>query len=140
MKPLKIKSTVWLDSEIHQAAKLKAASTGCSLSETLAKAAEESLIRNRKDETTEINSRLDRVFYQLLKTDNKRGFEVKVIQEMLAVYVLAYFNHTPPIADSEKSAAMRQGKERFERYLNVILNNLMSGKSLTRHVPLERPE
>jgi hypothetical protein len=83
---------------------------------------------------------LDRILYQLLKSDKKRGFEIKVLQEMLAVYVLAYFNHTPPISDSEKPTAMRQGKERFERYLNVILNNLMRGKSLTRHVPQEQPE
>ena len=135
MKPIKRRATIWLTDAVFDAAKAKAAATGVSLSETLAKAAEESLLRNRKEAEAEISRQVERIYFLLQKTDRKRGYEIQVIRELIGLAILSFFNHTPPVDESHKKAALLDGKMRFERLLNVAVANLTGGKSILRHLP-----
>lgn len=88
MKAQKVRFTVWLDPATLEAAKVRSRQDGVSVSEALAEAATESLLRNRADAETQIVKAIERVFYLVQRTDRKRAFDEQVLKEMVGLMVL----------------------------------------------------
>jgi hypothetical protein len=143
MKPHKVRFTVWLDPAALDAAKERSRQDGVSVSEALAQAATESLLRTRKDAEAQIVKAVERVFYLVHKTDRKRGFDLQLLKEMLGLMVLSFFNHTQAIPEASKKMALLEGKARFQRFLDLLAANLRGGKTILSDLPAlpeEAPE
>ena len=143
MKPQKIRFTVWLDPATLEAAKVRSRQDRVSVSEALARAATESLLRNRADAEAQIVRAVERVFYLVHRTDKKRGFDQQVLKEMVGLMVVSFFNHTPAVPEAGKKAALLDGKARFHRFLDTLAANLRGGKSIVSDLPTppeEMPE
>lgn len=135
MKPQKIRFTVWLDPATLEAAKVRSRQDRVSVSEALALAATESLLRNRADAEAQIVKAVERVFHLVHRTDKKRGFDQQVLKEMVGLMVLSFFNHTPAVPEAGKKAALLDGKVRFHRFLDTLAANLRGGKSIVSDLP-----
>lgn len=135
MKSLKVRFTVWLDTTTLEAAKVRSRQDGVSVSEALAEAATESLLRNRADAETQIVKAIERVFYLVQRTDRKRSFDEQVLKEMVGLMVLSFFNHTPAVPEANKKAALMDGKMRFHRFLDTLAGNLRGGKTILSDLP-----
>ena len=135
MKKFKVRFTIWLEDGVLDIAKAKAGTEGISVSEMLARAATESLVRNRKDAEAEITRAVERVYHLLQKSDRKRGFESQVLKEMIGLAILSFFNHTPAVAESQKKAALIDGKARFQKFMDTLTANLMNAHSVVRQLP-----
>ena len=135
MKPHKVRFTVWLDPTALEAAKERSRQDDVSVSEALAQAATESLLRTRKDAEAQIVKAVERVFFLVHKTDRKRGFDLQLLKEMLGLMVLSFFNHTQAIPEASKKMALLEGKARFQRFLDLLAANLRGGKSILSDLP-----
>jgi hypothetical protein len=135
MKPQKVRFTVWLDPATLEVAKVRSRQDGVSVSEALAEAATESLLRNRADAETQIVKAIERVFYLVQRTDRKRSFDEQVLKEMVGLMVLSFFNHTPAVPEANKKAALMDGKARFHRFLDTLAANLRGGNTILSDLP-----
>ena len=140
MKPQKVRFTVWLDPTTLEAAKVRSRQDGVSVSEALAEAASESLLRNRADAEAQIVKAVERVFHLVQRTDRRRGFDGQVLKEMVGLMVLSFFNHTPAVPEANKKAALLDGKVRFHRFLDTLAANLRTSKSILSDLPAELGE
>ena len=133
----RIQLTVFLEPQVHQAAKRRAAEMKRSLSATVAEAAKESLLSSyRSERETEILKAAERNFYALRRLEQRMRIELQVLKELIGLGMRAFFNHTPPIPESGKAAALVSGKQRFQRYLDLVASNLRGGESILGDVPL----
>jgi len=48
----------------------------------------------------------------------------------------SFFNHTTPIPEATKAAAILSGKQRFHGYLDTLAKNLRKGESILSDLPL----
>jgi hypothetical protein len=48
----------------------------------------------------------------------------------------SFFNHTTPIPEATKAAAILSGKQRFHGYLDTLAKNLRKGESILSDIPL----
>src|SRR5580658_9815692 len=55
---------------------------------------------------------------------------------MVGLGMRSFFNHTTPIPDATKTAAILSGKQRFHGYLDMLAKNLRKGESILSDVPL----
>ena len=137
MKGHRVQLTVRLEPHVMQAARHRAGDMKRSLSATVAEAAKESLLSSyRSEREQEILKAVDRNFHALRRFERQIRFEIQVLKEMIGVGMRSFFNHTTPIPDATKNAALRSGKERFARYLDVLAANLRSGESILKDLPL----
>ena len=139
MRQQKIRFTVWLEPAVFDAAKARAQRGGLSVSVVLAQAARESLLEAyRSDRDAELLKAVERVFHKLRRIEERHGLDHRVLQEMLGLAVLSFFNHTPAVPEDQKKAALLSGKVRFERYLDLLAKNIRGGSSVLGEV--SRPE
>ena len=137
MKGHRVQLTVRLEPPVMQAARHRAGEMKRSLSATVAEAAKESLLSSyRSEREQEILKAVDRNFHALRRFERQIRFEIQVLKEMIGVGMRSFFNHTTPIPEATKNAALRSGKERFGRYLDVLAANLRSGESILKDLPL----
>ena len=137
MKGHRVQLTVRLEPPVMQAARHRAGEMKRSLSATVAEAAKESLLSSyRSEREQEILKAVDRNFHALRRFERQLRFEIQVLKEMIGVGMRSFFNHTTPIPDATKNVALRSGKERFGRYLDVLATNLRSGESILKDLPL----
>jgi hypothetical protein len=62
--------------------------------------------------------------------------ELAVLKEMAGLGMRSFFNHTTPIPEATKAAAILSGKQRFHGYLDTLAKNLRKGESILSDVPL----
>src|SRR5580658_10366469 len=55
---------------------------------------------------------------------------------MVGLGMRSFFNHTTPIPDATKTAAILSGKQRFHGYLDMLAKNLRKGESILSDLPL----
>lgn len=133
----RVQVTVFLEPQVHQAAKQRAKDMKLSLSATVAEAAKESLLSSyRSDREKEILKAADRNFYAVRRLEQRMRIELQVLKELIGLGMRSFFNHTPPIPDTGKAAALLSGKQRFQRYLDLVASNLRGGDSVLADVPL----
>jgi hypothetical protein len=129
--------TVFLEPEVHRAAKQRAGEMKLSLSATVAEAAKESLLSSyRSDREKEILKAAERNFFALRRLEQRMRIELQVLKELIGLGMRSFFNHIPPIPDTGKAAALLSGKQRFLRYLDMVASNLRGGESVLGDVPL----
>jgi len=137
MKGRRVQLTVRLEPQVMQAAKQRSGEMKVSLSATVAEAAKESLLSSyRSEREQEILKAVDRNFHALRRLERQLRLEIAVLKEMIGVGMRSFFNHTTPIPEATKNAALRSGKERFHRYLDLLAANLRSGESILKDLPL----
>lgn len=137
MKGHRVQLTVRLEPQVMQAAKQRSGEMKVSLSATVAEAAKESLLSSyRSEREQEILKAVDRNFHALRRLERQLRLEIAVLKEMIGVGMRSFFNHTTPIPEATKNAALRSGKERFHRYLDLLAANLRSGESILKDLPL----
>lgn len=137
MKGHRIQLTVRLEPQVMQAARQRSSEMKVSLSATVADAAKESLLSSyRSEREQEILKAVDRNFHALRRLERQLWLEISVLKEMIGVGMRSFFNHTTPIPEATKNAALRSGKERFHRYLDLLAANLRSGESILKDLPL----
>ena len=137
MKGHRVQLTVRLEPQVMQAARQRSSEMKVSLSATVAEAAKESLLSSyRSEREQEILKAVDRNFHALRRFERQLRLEIQVLKEMIGVGMRSFFNHTTPIPEATKNAALRSGKERFHRYLDLLAANLRSGESILKDLPL----
>jgi hypothetical protein len=133
----RVQVTVFLEPQVHQAAKQRAKDMKLSLSATVAEAAKESLLSSyRSDREKEILKAAERNFYAVRRLEQRMRIELQVLKELIGLGMRSFFNHTPPIPDTGKAGALLSGKQRFQRYLDLVASNLRGGDSVLADVPL----
>ena len=133
----RIQITVFLDPEVHRAAKQRAEAMKLSLSATVADAAKESLLSSyRSDREKEILTAAERNFFAVRRLEQRMRTELLVLKELIGTGMLSFFNHIPAVAESGKTAALVSGKQRFLRYLDHVASHLRAGDSILGQVPL----
>jgi hypothetical protein len=137
----RIQMTVFLDPEVHRAAKERAEVMKLSLSATVADAAKESLLSSyRSDREKEILTAAERNFFAVRRLEQRMRTELLVLKELIGTGMLSFFNHIPAVAESGKAAALVSGKQRFLRYLDHVASNLRAGESILGQVPIPGPD
>jgi hypothetical protein len=78
---------------------------------------------------------LDRIAWQLARLDGRVRREMNVLQEMLGLFVRAYYNHTPKIPEPSRNEFRAAGKERFDAFMQALAENVGPGRSMLEQVP-----
>jgi len=78
---------------------------------------------------------LDRIAWQLTRLDRHARRELNVLEEMLGLFVRAYYNHTPRIPDPSLMEFRAAGKERFDAFMQILAENVGPGQSMLEQAP-----
>jgi hypothetical protein len=73
------------------------------------------------------------------RLEQRLRIDLQVVKELIGLGMRSFFNHTPPVPDNGKTAALVSGKQRFQRYLDLVASNLRGGDSVLGDVPLPEP-
>lgn len=137
----KIKFSIRLGRPAYNAAKARAAAEGKAFTLVVADAATETLLdTHRSDREAEILRAVERVFFKLQKMEKHQHLDLLILKEMLGLGVQTYFNHTPDIPASLRSAALLSGEARFHHYLDTLARNVRQNKSILDEVATEAAE
>jgi hypothetical protein len=108
-----------------------------SLSAAIVEALKESLLSTyRSEREQEILKAVERNFHALRRLDQRLAVELAVLKEMAGLGMRSFFNHTTPIPEATKAAAILSGKQRFHGYLDTLAKNLRKGESVLSDIPL----
>ena len=131
MNEEKIKFSISLGRPASDAAKSLAAASGKAFTLVVADAATQTLLATyRSDREAEILRAVERVFFKLQKLEKHQHLDLLILKEMVGLGIRAYFNHTPEVLDSQRSAALLSGKARYHHYLDTLTRNLRQNKSI----------
>jgi hypothetical protein len=137
----RVQVTVRLEPRVLQAARQRASEMKVSLSAALAEAAKESLLSSyRSEREQEILKAADRNLNALRRLEQQLRLDIQVLKEMVGLGMRSFFNHTTPIPDALKTAALLSGKQRFHRFLDLLARNLRTGESILSDISSLEPE
>ena len=80
---------------------------------------------------------LDRIFLRLTRHDQRVQRELHILSEMLALFVRAYYNHTPRVPEPAREEFRASGKERFEAFMEALAEHV--GRDDVRHPAVGQP-
>ena len=133
----KTQLSVFLEPQVLLAAKQRAREMKLSMSAVVAEAAKESLLSSyRSEREAEILKAVERNFHALRRLDHRLALEIAVLKEMVGLGMRSFFNHTTPIPEATKAAAILSGKQRFHSYLDMLARNLRKGESILSDLPM----
>jgi hypothetical protein len=133
----KTQLSVFLEQQVLLAARQRANEMKLSMSAVVADAAKESLLSAyRSEREQEILKAVERNFHALRRLDQRLALEIQILKEMVGLGMRSFFNHTTPIPDATKTAAILSGKQRFHGYLDILAKNLRKGESILSDLPL----
>ena len=117
MSERKTQLSVFLEQQVLLAARQCAKEMKLSMSAVVADAAKESLLSAyRSEREQEILKAVERNFHALRRLDQRLALEIQILKEMVGLGMRSFFNHTTPIPDATKAAAILSGKQRFHGY------------------------
>jgi hypothetical protein len=129
--------TIYLEPQLLQAAKERSTKMQLSLSAAIVDGLKESLLFTyRSEREQEILKAVERNFHSLRRLDQRLVLELAVLKVMVGLGMRSFFNHTTPIPDATKAAAILSGKQRFHGYLDMLAKNLRKGESILSDLPL----
>ena len=141
MSERKTQISVFLEQQVLLAARQRAKEMKLSMSAVVADAAKESLLSAyRSEREQEILKAVERNFHALRRMDQRLALEIQILKEMVGLGMRSFFNHTTPIPDATKTAAILSGKQRFHGYLDMLAKNLRKGESILSDLPLPELE
>jgi hypothetical protein len=133
----KTQVSVFLEQQVLLAARQRAKEMKLSMSAVVADAAKESLLSAyRSEREQEILKAVERNFHAIRRLDQRLALEIQILKEMVGLGMRSFFNHTTPIPDATKAAAILSGKQRFHGYLDMLARNLRKGESILSDLPL----
>jgi hypothetical protein len=133
--------TIYLEPQLLLAAKERSTKMQLSLSAAIVDALKESLLSTyRSEREQEILKAVERNFHALRRLDQRLALEIQILKEMVGLGMRSFFNHTTPIPEATKAAAILSGKQRFHGYLDVLAENLRRGESILSDLPLPELE
>jgi hypothetical protein len=133
----KTQLSVFLEQQVLLAARQRAKEMKLSMSAVVADATKESLLSAyRSEREQEILKAVERNFHALRRLDQRLALEIQILKEMVGLGMRSFFNHTTPIPDATKTAAILSGKQRFHGYLDTLAKNLRKGESILSDLPL----
>jgi len=129
--------TIYLEPQLLRAAKERSTKMQVSLSAAIVDALKESLLSTyRSEREQEILKAVERNYHALRRLDQRLALELSVLKEMVGLGMRSFFNHTTPIPEATKAAAILSGKQRFHVYLDMLAKNLRKGESILSDLPL----
>src|ERR1700722_10704507 len=129
--------TIYLEPQLLLAAKERSNKMQVSLSAAIVDALKESLLSTyRSEREQEILKAVERNLHALRRLDQRLALEIQILKEMVGLGMRSFFNHTTPIPDATKAAAILSGKQRFHGYLDTLAKNLRRGESILSDLPL----
>jgi len=132
MKP---RHHLYLDDELTERLEALAAKPGSSKSAIVADALRSYLDRRGAGELDDLlKVRLDRQRSQLDRLERDQ----QIVMESLALFIRYYLTVTPPLPDSEQSAARAVAQDRFQSFIDQVGRRIAGGRSLRD--ALFRPE
>jgi len=127
----KVQMTVRLKPEIYLAAKEAERRRGVPVSVIVADAASEVLLPAPEESAeTKLQNLSNRLLSRVETLERSLGRELFINKELLGQFIRAYFNHTPSIPDTERTAASLSGRLRFVRLLEQVNVNVRQGVSI----------
>ena len=103
----RVQVSVFLEPEVHKAAKQRAGEMKLSLSATVAEAAKESLLSSyRSERENQILKAEERNFFAVRRLEQRLRIDLQVVKELIGLGMRSFFNHTPPFPDNGKTAAL----------------------------------
>jgi hypothetical protein len=137
MKERRVQVSVFLEVSVLAAAKQRAGEMKVSTSAAIAEAAKESLLSTyRNEREQEILKAVERNFHAMRRLEKRLWLEITVLKEMVGLGMCSFFNHMAAVPEAQKVAALASGKQRFNRYLDILAKNLRAGASIMGDVPL----
>jgi len=82
-----------------------------------------------------LTENLDRLWWHQHNQADRVNRELRTIEEMLALFVRTFYNHTPQVPDNHRDAAATSGEKRFSQFLEALAANLGPGKSVLERMP-----
>lgn len=83
-----------------------------------------------------ITETLDRLYWTTHRLDRRLKRETHILKEMLGLFVRAFYNHTPRIADPLQEEFKALGKQRFEAFMEVLAAHVQPGQSMLEQLPV----
>ena len=78
---------------------------------------------------------LDRFCWEQRRERQMMKRQFQVLKEVLALYVRQFYFYTPPLPETEKKVAVASGRERYNRFLEQVAQNVGTGKSILEQAP-----
>ena len=132
------KVSAYLEDKVLEALQVYAARSNKSMSMVVNDAVKAALItpdpgRSKSDIREVIEAMRD----QLAQRDRDQREALRLVQEMLGLFVRTFLNHTPELAASTRAKAAAAGRRRYGRFLGVVQESLETGRSvLEEPIPL----
>jgi len=73
---------------------------------------------------------LDKLWERLNVHEDTLHRELRTLREIALLHVLSYYQHTPPIAKKDLSAAKAAGQTRMAAFMRALNQNTQPGRSL----------
>jgi hypothetical protein len=127
---MKQQVTVRLEPDAYQAACKRARQEHVSLSSVVAAAASEVLLDTADGRDQRLLLAIERAGNRVQKFGKRQQQDMELLQELMALFVRAYFNHTPPIPREAQEGALLSAKKRYHKFLDTLAHNLQSGRSM----------
>jgi hypothetical protein len=67
---------------------------------------------------------------QLTQRDEEQREALRLVQEVLGLFVRTFLNHTPELDASQRAQAAAVGRRRFGRFLGVVQESIETGRSV----------
>lgn len=128
--------SVQLDPETWSAVQGHARRHKLSYSLVVVQAVKESMFpEHREQHDADLMAGLDRIEYQIKELRTHSRDEAATMKEMLGTFVRIWLNTVAQVPKEHRAAAARSGAERFDRYLDLIVQNLERGDSVLDRQP-----
>lgn len=124
----KIRCSIRIEEDVYRAAQERARRRDQPLSEILADAAKRDLCARQIEEQT-LLGHMQQLLISQRKAHMIETFDLHVLKEMIGLFVQAFYNHIPPVAESQKADAQRSGQIRYEHFIEVLARNIRDRQS-----------
>ena len=86
-----------------------------------------------------LTDNLDRLYWRLHNHADRVDGDLRLVKEMLTLFVRTFYNHVPELPPEVREAAAMQGERRLRRFMEVLAENVGTGKSRLERMPEEAP-
>jgi hypothetical protein len=112
----------YIRTELAQRLVASSAAKGITESAAVETAIEAYLAGDQRDNEL-ILRRLDR----LTRASSRHQRDLEVMSEMFALYLRAWYAHSPQLSEEEKAVRQRLGQAKYQQFLDIVAERLGSG-------------
>lgn len=132
-----VRLTGTIEEDVHEALEAHCRShPEVSRSSVMARALRRFLFPEHQEERERmLTENFDRLYWHQHNHADRVDRELRMVREMLALFVRTFYNHTAEIPPGERRAAKLSGEVRFDRFLKALAENVGPGKSALERMP-----